>query len=184
MAAAFIGLLAAVLIATALDAAVPAPPNPYVSMETETPPALQAELDARRAAISDRLERGQITQEQADTEMAAVDADDPMYGPVVSDAESKAFDAALSARSVTVSVLALLAVALLLGAGVALSKRGATLGDVPLLAGALLSAFAVVVSGSASGVWIRLAVSGAVTAGCVLAGVEAFGATAEAEPAP
>jgi hypothetical protein len=166
------GLLA-LFVGVAIDMAVPAPENPFDS-SYNVPADVQASIDASRTAISSQLDRGTITQEQADAQFASLDARESGYDYSGSNLSEDAYIKASEDRTLKLALAASVLVGILLALGVVLVQRSIVLGEVPLLAGALLGLYAVAMGSGFSAKWVGVVVAGAVALGVLGAGLALF----------
>lgn len=168
--------LVSMFVAVAADVAMPAPVNPYESLDSSVPPAKQAEWDATRSEIEAKLADKQISQEQADEQLAIVDEAESSYYEANSPSEAvlAAYDKATAERTLVVSLVSMVFVAILLAVGVVMTRRALPLAAVPLFAGALLGIYAIGMGAQADVAWVRIAISGAVALGAAGAGLKAF----------
>jgi hypothetical protein len=177
-----LGGLVALFIALAMDMAVPAPTDPdSVSMEVQATPEQQAAIDKQYADLSTRLDRGEITQDEYDQQLTALDAarngSDSAGDP--SPAAYDAYTKAESHRSLVIALVGAVLAALLLAGGVILTRREVALGPVPLFAGGLLGLYVMGSAATAEPVWLRIVVGVVVAFAAVLAGVLLFTRPAE-----
>jgi hypothetical protein len=178
-----LGGLVALFAALATDMAVPTPQDPWAAMATnQIPAAKQAEFDQRRTEIQATLDKKQITQAQADEQMAAVEAEESaLYDYTEPDpALVEAFDKVSEGRGRVMGGISAVLVAFMLAAGVVLVRRGIPLGEVPLFAGGFLGVYGVGVSGLGSGMDpVGIGIAGLIAAAALAAGLLAFTPPAE-----